>query len=117
MTPFEKYAKILLIELEDLGHQLSDLIDHYSVPDKKEGRTDRVCVGNQIVYRREERGITAMMEIVNGLDLASYAEIDDMVDDLKTHFKADLKARDLPMATYMFTEGRLNAVREYIKAG
>jgi len=117
MTPFEKYIRILLVEMEDLEEQLEELINHYTTPDKTHGLTERVCLENQSVIRCEERGIDTIIDILKNFDTTPYKDIETMVRDLKVQIKEELKKKDLPMATYMFAETRMNSVREYIKAG
>lgn len=117
MTKLEKYVKILEIELGDLEEQIEELVSHYTVPDKQQGRTERVCQENRNVLRSEERGVDSLVKALESLDTSVYSDLDEMVDQLKVQFKKDIKAIGYPMAAFAFAEQRMNVVREYVKAG
>ena len=109
-----KYLAILRLELDDLHTDIEELIKQTTEERESRELTNYVYMENLALFKNELLGVDAFGRILDELDLGAFTSLEEMVDYLKTDFRAKVKAVGLAEVIDLLVERKLDKVMQYV---
>ena len=109
-----KYLAILRLELDDLHEDIEALIRQTTKERESGNLTNYVFLENLALFKNELLGVDAFGKILEQTDPHAFATLDEMVDHLKTTFRARVKACGLAEVIELYVERKLVKVMQYV---
>ena len=110
----KKYLAILKLELEDLHEDIETVIQQTTKERESGSLTNNVFMENLALFKNELLGVDAFGRILDELDLGAFTSLEEMVDYLKTDFRAKVKAVGLAEVIDLLVERKLDKVMQYV---
>lgn len=111
----EKYLKILKIELQDLENHIEVLLEDYHSREQKREVTEHVSLANTAVLRNEKSCIRHFINILDTIDLAEYANLDELVLEIENRFETGIRLAGRARAAYIFAQRKIHKVAQYME--
>lgn len=109
-----KFIGILRVELRDLQEDIEDLIEQTTKERERGNLTNYVFIQNLALFKNELLGVNAFGRILDELDVEPFGTLDELVDHLKSSFRARVKAAGLAEAINVYVERKVDKVRRYV---
>ena len=111
---YQKYLKVLKIELEDLEEDLLLMAKIYQQREKDNEITDYVFLENLSLLQSEISGIERIIQSVNTIDVANFKTLDEMVEHADAVFRTQTEDANFPESVYALVKRKLKKVSAYI---
>ncbi|MDZ7722545.1 MAG: hypothetical protein U5R06_06955 [candidate division KSB1 bacterium] len=111
------YLAILSVELDDLKEDIEHLITELEQSKKQHRCTEHVFLHNLTLFRNELLGVNAFHKILDEIDPADYATLEEMIHEIKTRFKLRVEMYGLAQVINILIERKLNKVARYVGLG
>lgn len=109
-----KYIKLLRVELEDLEEHVEEQILANRERYARREESEYVCLENVAVLGNEECGVRRCCELLERIDADQYENVEALVEDLKTRFRARVRECGLEPLANVFIEPKLDRLKAYV---
>lgn len=103
------------IELDDLKEDLELMIQSCEKDIQTGKITEHVYLANMTLFRNELLGVGDFTKILNHIDPETFADLDSMIDHIKSEFNKKIKTLGLAEAVNVCINRKLNKVRQYVR--
>ncbi|MAG13193.1 MAG: hypothetical protein CMN78_01215 [Spirochaetales bacterium] len=111
---YQKYLKVLKIELEDLEEDLLLMAKIYQQREANNEITDYVFLENLTLLQSEISGIEQILKSIDTIDVDSFKTLDEMVEHVDVEFREKTEKSNFPEAVYALVKRKLSKVSAYI---
>ncbi len=111
------FRDILLLELDDLGEDIHDLIDVCAERHRNDEITNYVHKENTAFFHNEMLGIKGFYEDVKTFDIDIPMTVQDMASALKILLEQRVTNHDLAPALIPLVERKIEKVLSYVRPG
>jgi len=109
-----KFVKVLRIEMEDLEAHLESLVTENFRREKEREETERVCLENVATLRNEALGVQHFVEILDGVDVDSFDNLDHLVATIRQRFHEVIPRHGLAEAAIAYADRKIAKVEAYV---
>lgn len=113
-TTSEKYLAVLRLELADVQHDIEALIEGITKERESGELTNYVFLENLALFRNELLAVNAFDRILDKVDPVAHAELHELVDYVRTSFRAQVEAGGFAEAIIGYVERKLDKVERYV---
>lgn len=109
-----KYKKILKIELEDLEMDIGALAELYEKRRTEREITNYVFLENISLIQHEVSCLKLFLRELNGVDLARFQDLQEMVGDIQEKFRKRSRECSFPDAICRMVERKIEKASRYV---
>ncbi len=109
-----KFVKVLRIEMEDLEAYLECLVAKNYRRQEEHEETQRVCRGNVATLRNEGLGVQHFVEILDGVDVDNFDNLDHLVATIRQRFHDVISRHGLAEAAIAYADRKIAKVEGYV---
>ena len=114
---YQKYLKVLKIELEDLEEDLRIMAEIYGEREKRDEITQYVFLENLSLLKQEIAGIEQILHSLDSIEVSNFQSLENMVEHVDSLFRHKTDDADFPEAVYALVKRKLLKVSKYIHSG
>ena len=109
-----KFVKVLRIEMEDLEAYLEFLVGENYRRQDEHTETERVCRENVATLRNEALGVQHFVEILDGVDVDNFDNLDHLVATIRQRFHDVISRHGLAEAAIAYADRKIAKVHHYV---
>ena len=111
------FIKILRAELEDLQAGLKYVEERFRERFATSEITNYVLLENEALLNREEESVRQLLACIDGMDVARYKNVHEIIEDLDAAARDFIKTKEYPAAVHQLLRRKLDKVLAYVAAG
>jgi len=108
------FIRILLVELDDLEHDIKDLMTEYEAKHNSDVITNYVFFENLALSQRELFGIDGFLSDIKSINPPDITSIDQLVENLSRLLHERVSLNGLPKAIELMVGRKIEKVKTYI---
>ena len=110
----EKFLRILKIEIEDIQHDISSVIDIYEDREEKGEITEYVFRENIGTLKREIIGVQQVLRSFETFDFEQYDDLDAMIQDVRQKMREKLEGAEYEKVLNNIIDRKIEKLTRYI---